>query len=422
MPEGWRGRSDNMGLTLEVLLRKAMYRWIPICLAAALPLAIPLGAAAQNERDEAPLINVRNGLSFTKDSVFLLNLRFRMQTRAGLTTVSGDDLSVSDVDMRVRRMRLRLDGYMLNEKLRYYLQLNFSRSDLDLDGDGVAQPLRDALVYYFFNERLYLGFGQGKLPGNRQRVISSGNQQFPDRSIANAAFTLDRDVGLFAYWTIPAGGQQFQVKGAITTGEGRNPVVGNNGLCYTGRFEWLPLGAFRNNGDFSEGDLEMEPRPRLSLAAGYSYNDMARRTGGQLGAELFAPTDIGTFIADMVLKWQGWALSSEFFQRDSDAPITTSSTGAVRFVTTGQGLNTQLSKHFPSHWELASRYTLVRPTGEVALLRARAEEALLGVNRYLNGHRIKLQWYAGYRWMRGDAALSAPGNSWTTMFQIEFGI
>lgn len=399
-----------------------MYRCISLCLAAAGLLAFAPLAQAQNERDEAPLINVRNGLSFTKDSVFLLNLRFRMQTRAGFTTVSGDDFSAAAVDMRIRRMRLRFDGYMLNENVRYYLQLNFSRSDLDLDGEVVAQPLRDALVYYFFNDNFYFGFGQGKLPGNRQRVISSGNQQFPDRSIANAAFTLDRDVGLFAYWTIPAGSQLLQLKGAITMGEGRNPVVGNNGLCYTGRLEWLPLGAFKNSGDFSEGDLEMEPRPRLSIAAGYGYNDMARRTGGQLGSELYAPTDIGTFIADMVFKWQGWALSAEAFQRDSDDPITTNSTGAVRYVTTGQGLNTQLSKHFPSHWEIASRYTMVRPTGDVALLRPQTEEGMVGIGRYFNGHRIKAQWYAGYRWNQGLMELDQPGNAWTTLFQVEFGI
>jgi phosphate-selective porin OprO/OprP len=412
----------NVCLTCGRLLRAAMYRRFPISLALASIFAMPLAALAQNERDESPLINVRNGLSFTKDTVFLLNLRFRMQTRAGFTTVSGEDLSAAALDMRVRRMRLRFDGYMITRKLRYYLQLNFSRADLDLDGDVVAQPLRDALVYYFFSENFYLGFGQGKLPGNRQRVISSGNQQFPDRSIANAAFTLDRDAGLFAYWTIPAGTQLFQLKGAITTGEGRNPVVGNDGLCYTGRLEWLPLGEFKNSGDFSEGDLEMEPKPRLALAAGYGYNIRARRTGGQLGAELYAPADMGTFIADMVLKWQGWALSAEAFQRDSDAPVTTSSTGAVRYVTTGLGLNAQLSKHFRSHWEIASRYTVVKPTGEVALLRPSTEESLLGVGRYFSGHRIKAQWYAGYRWNEGRMSLDQAGNAWTTMFQVEFGI
>lgn len=390
-----------------------------------LPLVLMLCTSvlfAQNERDESPLINVSQGLSFSKDSVFLLNLRFRMQTRAGITTMGGDDLSVRAVDMRVRRMRLRLDGFMLSSKLRYYVQLNFSRADLDLDGDVVAQPLRDALVYYFFSEDLYVGFGQGKLPGNRQRVISSGNQQFPDRSIANAAFTLDRDVGLFGYWTLRAGDHQLQWKGAITMGEGRNPVLGNNGLCYTGRIEWLPFGRFANSGDFSEGDLEMEARPRLALAAGYSYNDMARRTGGQLGPELYAPADMGTFIADMVLKWQGWALSSEVFQRDSRAPITTSEDGDVRYITTGQGLNAQLSKYFRSRYEIAARYSLVKPMGAVALIHSRTEDALMGVSRYLNGHRIKVQWYAGYRWLDGMPSTGHPGNNWTTMLQIEFGI
>ena len=399
-----------------------MYRRIPFCLAAACLLAAPRMACAQNERDEAPLINISNGLSFTKDSTFMLNLRFRMQGRAGITTVGGDDLSVAGTDLRIRRLRLRLDGYVLAQKLRYYIQLNFSRADLDLEGEVIAQPLRDALVYYFFTPNLYVGFGQGKLPGNRQRVISSGNLQFPDRSIANSAFTLDRDVGGFAYWTIPAGSQQFQLKGAITTGEGRNALVGDNGLCYTGRLEWLPLGPFSNSGDFSEGDLEMEPLPRLSLAAGYAYNDLAARSGGQLGSDLYAHTDMATFIADMVLKYRGWALSGEYFQRESDHPITTNATGSVRYITTGRGVNAQLSKHWRSHYELASRYTLVQPTGEVAALRARTEEALLGVNRYLNGHRIKVQWYAGYRWTKGDAAFDHAGNSWTTLFQIEFGI
>ncbi|MFZ1693094.1 MAG: hypothetical protein WAT74_07870, partial [Flavobacteriales bacterium] len=108
-----------------------MYRRLPRCLAAAMLLGCPALLSAQNERDEAPLIDVRNGLSFSKDSVFALNLRFRMQSRAGITTAGGDDLSVDAVDLRIRRLRLRLDGHVLARKLRYYVQLNFSRADLD---------------------------------------------------------------------------------------------------------------------------------------------------------------------------------------------------------------------------------------------------------------------------------------------------
>ena len=105
------------------------------------------------------------------------------------------------------------------------------------------------------------------MPGNRQRVISSGNLQFPDRSIANAVFTLDRDFGVFAYWTIPFAGQEVQLKGAFSTGDGRNALPSDGGMAYTGRVEWLPLGRFTNKGDYSEGDIEMEPKPKFSLGS-----------------------------------------------------------------------------------------------------------------------------------------------------------
>lgn len=378
---------------------------------------------AQNELDERALIEVKDGISISKDSLFLLNLRFRMQNRLGFTTVSGEDLSARTIDARVRRLRLRLDGFVLQRRLQYYIQLNFSRADLDLDGGGtVAQPVRDAMVYYHFNDRVYIGVGQSKLPGNRQRVISSGNQQFPDRSIANGTFTLDRDYGVFGYWTIPIATQEIQLKGALSTGDGRGASPGNSGMGYTGRLEWLPFGKFTNKGDYSEGDLEFEPRPKLSFGATYHFNDRAYRTGGQLGNELYASRTFTTAIADLVLKYQGWGLSSEFFDRQCDDPITTNAEGAVRFVPTGQGLNLQLSKFFRSKFEVAGRYTSIKPASNIAFLSNVTEECLLGVTRYLNGHRIKLQTYAGYRWLRGDMALGASGNAWTAMFQVEFGI
>lgn len=154
---------------------------------------------AQNESDERSLLEVSNGISISKDSLFRLNLRFRMQNRVGFRTESGEVLDIEQIDFRVRRMRVRLDGYVLNEKLQYYIQLGFTKSDLDLDAGDFAQPIRDAIIYYHPKPNLYFGFGQSKLPGNRERVISSGNLQFADRSIANGIFTLDRDFGFFAY-------------------------------------------------------------------------------------------------------------------------------------------------------------------------------------------------------------------------------
>lgn len=389
---------------------------------AMLLLATPGALLAQTESDERALIEIHDGVTISKDSLFLMNLRFRMQNRLGFTTMSGEDLSVKSVEARVRRLRLRLDGFVMNDRVRYYIQLNFSRQDLDLVEDVVAQPVRDAMVYYHFNKNTYIGFGQSKLPGNRQRVTSSGNLQFPDRSIANSAFTLDRDFGVFGYHTIRMGAQQLQLKAALSSGDGRGALPENEGMAYTGRVEWLPFGAFANKGDYSEGDLEFEPKPKFSIAGGYCYNDRAVRTGGQLGGELFVPTDMSTLIADVLYKQQGWALSAEYFDRQSDEPITTDGLGEVSYILVGRGFNAQLSKMLRSKYEFAGRYTLVEPTGEVADLRPRTEEALIGTTKYLNGHRIKLQWYAGYRWTDGSMELDNPGNAWTTMFQIEFGI
>lgn len=115
---------------------------------------------------------------------------------------------------------------------------------------------RPSGMLYTFNDNFYMGFGQSKLPGNRQRVISSGNQQFIDRSIVNSRFNIDRDFGFFAYYTLRPGDMEVRLKSAITTGDGRNALAIDDGLAYTARMEWLPFGIFKNSGDFSEGDLE----------------------------------------------------------------------------------------------------------------------------------------------------------------------
>lgn len=384
-------------------------------------LLVPV-ATAQQEVDERPLLDVQDGISIRKDSLFLLNLRFRIQNRLGFTSLAGDDLSPASVDARVRRLRLRLDGFVLNRRIQYYIQLSFSKADLELEGANVPQPVRDAMVYYTFGRRFYMGFGQSKLPGNRQRVISSGNLQFAERSFANALYTIDRDFGLFGYYTQPMGTQVLQVKGAFTTGDGRGASPGNAGMAYTGRVEWLPMGVFSNVGDYSEGDLEFEETPKLSLAATYSTNERAYRSGGQLGAELFEERDMQTFIADMMFKYRGWAVLAEYFDRRCDDPVTRSPEGLISSVPVGSGANMQLSRYFHSGFELAARYNHVLPGNVPGTATDRMEEVLLGTTRYLNGHRIKAQFNVGYRWLNGLASTTAPGNSWSAMFQVEFGI
>lgn len=377
------------------------------------------------ESDERALLNVgeSEGISFSKDSLFLMNLRFRMQNRAGFNTLEGDAFEVSEYEMRVRRLRLRFDGFVGNPRFQYYIQLAFSKADLDLETSLVAQPIRDAILYYFINENLYIGFGQSKLPGNRQRVISSGNLQFADRSTANAIFTLDRDFGFFLYKTIPFKNQSIlQLKGVVSTGDGRNASAINDGLAYTGRIEYLPFGRFSNSGDYSEGDFEFEPKPKLALGLTFSENQKATRTGGQLGQELFDARNMNSFIVDGIYKHMGWAVMGEYLHRSSNDPITVDELGEIRYVLVGWGFNTQISKMLDRKNELAVRYANVTPNAQINQFQQRVDEALLGFTHYVNGHRIKIQANLGYKWLEGLAKFENTGNSWTGMFQVEFGI
>lgn len=380
-------------------------------------------AFAQGEIDERAMIFKMNGLEVaTKDSSFYANFRFRMQNRIGAYTNGGDDFGISEFDARVRRLRLRADGYVLSPKLGYSIQLAFTRSDQDFDNTGIANIVRDAVVFYHFTDNFYVAFGQNKLPGNRQRVNSSGQLQFAERSIVNGAFTVDRDFGLKAYYNNDIGSVPYRLKAAISTGEGRSVNDTDNGLAYTGRFEILPLGLFKNEGDYSEGDLEREEKPKLAIGAGYSYNVRTNRTGGQLGKDLYAARDMGTAMLDLIFKYNGWAFQSEYMSRDSDDPLTFNDKGDVRYVYNGWGINNQLSYLFKSNIETAFRYSLLQPEDEIVNYERRTEVLELGLSKYLRKHRIKAQFNLNYNTEDGKMNIQNKNNYWGALFQVELGI
>lgn len=365
--------------------------------------------------------NTRNGLGFVAvDSSFGLNMRFRIQSRFGYTSVSDEDLEPESFDIRVRRCRLRFDGFVFNPRLTYNLQLSFTRADMDWDNSQVPNVLRDAMVNYRVSKHLSIGIGQGKLPGNRQRVISSGAQQFVDRSIVNAALNLDRDVGLFANWQGNQGNLHYILKTAITAGEGRNPNETDKGLAYSARLEVLPLGRFTDDGDYFEGDLVREQKPKVSLAGVIHWNNDAIRTQGQLGKSLYSPRDLFAWQADALLKYKGIALSTECLYRSTDSSVTVSpeDTSKIRYVVSGWGINTQLSYCFESQWELALRHTHLEPDRSISAFEDPRTQIAVGITRYLSRHKVKLQ---------SDITFELPGGKdipgfYQVRFQVEIGI
>ncbi len=368
----------------------------------------------------------------TADSTYSLKFQFRMQNRAAFVSKGLDDLAPESFEFRVRRLRLKFEGFAYDPKLTYYIQLSFSRGDMDWsvrdNGINNVSPnvVRDAVIYYNPTPNLKLGFGQTKLPGNRQRVVSSGDQQFADRSLVNATFNIDRDFGFFAHLT----GNHINLRGAITSGEGRNSLGSNNGLAYTGRIEYLPFGKFTDGNDYIEGDLMREPTPKLSLASTFSYNDQAVRDAGQRGDDLFAARSIRNLEFDALLKYNGWAWYNEYMERTSPDPVTQNPDDAsIRTIFAGRGYLSQLSYLFHNNFELAGRYSVIEPFEQLydnaaypELNERRTRQIELGVTKYLVGHRVKIQANVvrgNFTDMRND---SDDGGFWSGIFQVELGI
>ncbi|MBL7931104.1 MAG: porin, partial [Bacteroidia bacterium] len=354
---------------------------------------------------------------------------FRIQNRALMNTMSDEDFQPSSFEARVRRCRLSFTGHAVSTKLTYYLQLSFARGDMDWTvTDATSQNVspnvvRDAMIFYKPGKNFVIGFGQGKLPGNRQRVNSSGALQFYDRSLVNANFTTDRDFGVFLTYKLRSPGTAVTLlKGAVSSGEGRNSNQSNYGLAYTGRIEVLPLGEFSEGGDYFEGDVAHEQKPKLSIGGGYMFDDMAVRTGGQLGKDLYGQKSFSLYFADLMFKYRGFCFASEYMRRDADNPYVIGTDKKTRFIATGDGINNQVSYCTKNMWEFALRQTLISPHSDVLVDFNQAEQYGIGITKYLNKHKVKAQMNLLYNKERNLARATDVNSYYTAVFQLELGI
>lgn len=395
-------------------------------LTAVLPLlpllvAAPAHLAAQSR----PGVSFDGrGVTFTSaDSVTRITMRFRMQQ---LLTVRSDDAADQGIDQvafQVRRARLIFAGTVVDPRLSVKLELGFTRSDLDSRNTDFANILLDAAASWRLNSHFLAIMGQAKLPGNRQRVISSGELELPERSIVNSRFTLDRDVGVQLWWADTLGGTPLHLRTALSNGEGRNASGNDNGLAWTARLEWQPLGPFLPGGDNHEGDLERHPAPRLAIAATTQYNDGTIRTGGQLGPALHSPRSMTTWEADALLKYRGLSVYSEVATRNADDPVTTAVGAPNRFVYVGWGRMVQASYQLGRGFSPVVRWALVTPDDVIAdeAGGARQEQWGGGITKYVNRHRVKTTLEVLHDKVSANAA-GGEREGWIGRWAVEVGI
>ena len=349
-----------------------------------------------------------------KDSTWSMKIGARMQLLgvAEWSKEEGGGFTDPQSDMLVRRARLKFDGFVFTPKLEYKLELGLSNRDISGSSAYTSNAPRyilDAMVKWNFYENFELWFGQTKLPGNIERVISSGNLQLVDRSLLNSRFNIDRDMGFqlrhHLYFS-----DKFLIreKLAFSQGEGRNITVGNlGGHEYTARLEVLPFGTFEGEGDYSGGDLKREETPKLMVAATYDSNQDAVRTRGNQGSFMendigLYETDINTTFIDAMFKYSGFSLMAEYANRVAGNPVATNSDGTPTgdVVLEGNGFNVQAGYLFPCNWEIAGRYTH-NTFDEIISSVSDESQYTLGVSRYIVGHKLKVQTDLSYLDLQG---------------------
>lgn len=394
---------------------------LPLCLLGC----ASVGFSQEKTTIEESLTYFKDGAVFEhKPTNFKTTFRFRVQSRMTYDSKDAENLAPETVDFTVRRTRLRFDGHVLDPRLLYKLQLSFARGDIDFERSEQPNILRDAAVGWKFSDATTFWYGQTKLPGNRQRVISSGEQQFVDRSLVNATFTIDRDLGAQLYHRVGRE-KPFWIKLAVTNGEGRASENQDNGLAYTGRVEWLPLGEFTDGGDYFEADLVREPEPKFSIGAVYSINKKTHKPGGQLGTSYDTPglhRDIETWFVDAIYKYRGFSWQAEYARRWTYDPVFLD-TAANETVTIykGQGINTQMGYVLENNFEPSVRFTKLFADRDTLQGDNDQTQYTVALSKYINQHRIKVQTDLSYNEVE-NRVLNEYSSNWSYRLQFELGI
>jgi len=364
------------------------------------------------------------------DDTYYLKVGLRFQNLVTADWSLADESEGYEADFNanalVRRSRLKFDGWAVSPKLKYKLELALSNRDngggnIDEFGNA-ANIILDAIVSWNFVDNLSLRFGQSKLAGNRERVISSSSLQFVDRSRLNSRFTLDRDmfVQLTYHHTI---GDEFLLRESVSvgTGEGKNQITGfHEGYNYTFRLEALPFGKFSSKGDYVSSAIKRESSPKLAIGLTYDMNNNAIRERGQKGSFItnaagdYVGKDLNTIFADMMFKYQGISFMAEYADKATadDVPyIFDVNDEQIGKYYTGSAYNLALGYMFDNNYEVAVRYTDV--TADTS---TDEKHYTFGLNKFIVGHKLKVQTDFSFI----DRAERQNSTLWRTQMEIHF--
>ena len=329
----------------------------------------------------------KDGLDIrSRDGNYVAHINWRAQVR--FTSSDFDDPIAPKPDDRegnfvLNRARFKLGGHAFRPWLTYYFEYDFVRS-----------ALLDLRFSFKVLDELQFRVGQWKVPYNRERVDSSGKQQFAGRSIVTPWFTLDRQQGVNSYghlWKGRRADSWYNLGVYSGTGRGGQGSIGKP--LVLGRWQWNFL---KRDLPFTQSDLKFHEYPTGSLAVAAAswqgpYTAFSTVGGGALPG--FPVSEKGTYrvhqaVLETAFKYRGLSWQQEVHWKK----IETTKTGAVTelrgwYAQTGYFFH-GLFEWFPKRLELALRVAQVDPNVDV--VEDHIGEVTFVLNYFFYGHNNKL--------------------------------
>jgi hypothetical protein len=363
-----------------------------------------------------------------------LNIRAYIQGASQTNVFNTDSAFYTATRFRMRRLRLRLQGDLLNGRFSYRLNADLSRSTEVADAS--SGYLLDAFITYNITKRWGLTLGQRTTTtDSRSLRMSSNTLAFTERSRLISAFASIREFGLFLEGNMRLkNGQYIRPSFVLSHGDGLSRMANFGGLKYGGRVDYLPFGLFNTYGQFRQTDLVRELSPKLVIGGYFSFNQgVSSRRGREGGAILYldengdyALPDYIKIGVDAMFKFKGLSVYAEWVSTSANVPDeitqrvrndgTTSGSFLVDGVQDvenyvkgrmmlGSGINIQADYILKSGWSLGGRYTSLNADEHSflnnTLFYNRPKNYTLGIGKYFDrNYSFRIQ--ADYTWISND--------------------
>jgi hypothetical protein len=330
------------------------------------------------------------GFQFTtQDSAYALQIEARFQFRYAYPS-DQDPITFNDFEagkqhtFELNRARLKMGGHAYQPWLKYFMEYELSQNNL-LDFRVMVEKWKA----FSFKA------GQWKIDYNRERTISSGQQQMIERSIITRPFTLDRQQGIAVYGHIQRKGAanvQYWLSALTGTGRG-NRQNDDTKLMYVGRLQWNPLG---REVPMQGGDLSISPKPLLSIAfAGATnrsqFTRFSQAGGGQLQGYpegVASQYRVKQAMIETAFMYKGFSWQQETHWKNIEDRVNKRTTPLRGTLVQAGYFFHQLIPAIPPQLELAFLYAHYVPDTQTE--NNSQEEFSTAVNYFFRNHKHKL--------------------------------